>query len=187
MDKTSILKQIKVLLGMDAPVVPPTEPVAATEYTLQDGTVVTISELVTGGAIMVGGEPAPTGEHVLSDGTIIVVAEPGIISEVKPSVPAPEDLATDPAAPTTTDIKAMVEAAVKEAVKEAVEEELKAYKTKMGAQEAASKKMVELMAELLKEPATTPTPTHTQTNFKKAESKTERYARLRNVLETIKN
>jgi di/tripeptidase len=65
---------------------PTPEPITAkmaTEYKTSDGqTVLSISELVVGGDVMIGETAAPDGTHTLEDGTVIVTVG-GKITEVK--------------------------------------------------------------------------------------------------------
>lgn len=91
------LKKIKALVFNEMPPASPTEvaPVQLMEYTLEDGTVVMIDKLESGGTVMIADAPAPAGDHKLADGTIITVGEGGVISAVvAPAVPesAPEDM-----------------------------------------------------------------------------------------------
>jgi hypothetical protein len=168
-DKNSILKSIKVLLGLEA--------AASPVYTLADGTPIEVSELVLGGTVIVGDGPAPAGEHILSDGQTIVVDENGVITEIRPvaiEVPEVEEMGGDPAAPVT---KATIEQMVKDAVKEAVGEQMKSYTTGLKNQEDAVKGMVTLMEEVLKMPTVQSDPPK-QTFAKVTESKTERYGNI---------
>lgn len=88
MDATDALKKIKNLLfGEQAPVVEeaPKEPVVAKmamDYTLEDGTVVSVDELKVGGKVTVAGAPAPDAAHKLQDGTIVTTKD-GVIVEIK--------------------------------------------------------------------------------------------------------
>lgn len=70
-------------LGPEIPPVVP--PVVAeklqTEYTLKDGTPVSIDKLEAGGVVMVSGAVAPDGEYELQDGTKLIVAG-GVITEI---------------------------------------------------------------------------------------------------------
>jgi hypothetical protein len=179
-DKHSILKTIKVLLGL--------EEVASPAYTLADGTPIEVSELVVGGTVIVGDGPAPAGEHTLSDGQTIVVDENGVISEIKPVATEVEDLITDPANPAPTEMtKETIEQMVKDAVKEAVGEQMKTYTTGLKKQEDAVKGMVALMEEVLKMPTVTSEPPK-QTFTKIApQSKTEKYGNILKQFQTIKN
>jgi hypothetical protein len=178
-DKNSILKSIKVLLGLEA--------AASPVYTLADGTPIEVSELVVGGTVIVGDSPAPAGEHILSDGQTIVVDENGVITEIRPveveAPEMPEDMGGDPVAPVT---KATIEQMVKDAVKEAVGEQMKTYTTGLKKQEDAVKGIVTLMEEVLKMPTVSSDPP--KQNFAKvAESKTEKYGKILKQFQTIKN
>jgi hypothetical protein len=99
---TEAIEEIKrIFFGVEpvAPVAPPAPaapaPVALeTEYTLADGTVVTIDKLEAGGIVSIAGQPAPDGVIELSDGTSITIAAGVIASvEVKAVEPAePADM-----------------------------------------------------------------------------------------------
>lgn len=69
---------------------PTPEPIPAkmaTDYKTLDGqTVLSISELVVGGDVMIGETAAPDGTHTLEDGTVIVTVG-GKITEVKGTEP----------------------------------------------------------------------------------------------------
>jgi hypothetical protein len=182
-DKHSILKSIKVLLGL--------EEMPSPAYTLADGTPVEISELVLGGTVIVGDGPAPAGEHTLSDGQTIVVDENGVITEIKPAgveglgdEPKPEEPA--PQAPTEM-TKATIEQMVKDAVKEAVGEQMKTYTTGMQKQDEAFKSMVALMEEVLKMPTVKSDPPKQAFVKTNPESKTEKYGKILKQFQTIKN
>lgn len=73
-----------VVLAPAAPVIPQA---LITEYTLKDGTAVTIDKLEVGGVALIAGVPAPVGDHELSDGTKFTVGEGGLITAVVPIVP----------------------------------------------------------------------------------------------------
>lgn len=184
-DKHSLLKQIKVFLGLEE------EPSPA--YTLADGTPIEVSALEVGGTVIVGDAPAPAGEHTLSDGTVIVVDELGVITELKPVMAAPEPgdmggvLPADPEKPAEAMTQATIEQMVKDAVKEAVGEQMKAYTSKMSKQDEVNAKLVSLMDEVLKMPAVTPEAP--KQNFKKdqPEGKTEKYGRILENFKQLKN
>lgn len=83
MDISKKLEAIKkVLFNTEAPAPAPEQPAAFAEYTLKDGTVVSISELAVGGTAMIGDQPAPAGTHELADGGSITVGEGGVITGV---------------------------------------------------------------------------------------------------------
>lgn len=62
---------------------------ATTDYTLKDGTAVTIDKVEVGGVVLIAGIPAPAGDHELSDGTKITVGEGGLITAVTAAMAAP--------------------------------------------------------------------------------------------------
>ncbi len=183
MDKHSILKNIRVLLGL--------EEAPSPAYTLADGTPIEVSALEVGGTVIVGDAPAPAGEHTLSDGTVIVVDELGVITELKPVMTEPEDMGgvppAEPEKPAETMTAATIEQMVKDAVKEAVGEQMKAYTSKMQKQEKANADLIALIEDVLKMPAVQPEAP--KQNFKKdqPEGKTEKYGRILQKFQTIKN
>ena len=81
MYKEAIEKIKAVLFGEQDPntlpaVEPKAEPVIepvkmATDYKTKDGIVLSISELVVGGTVLVGADPAADGEYQLEDGTMV--------------------------------------------------------------------------------------------------------------------
>lgn len=179
-DKHSILKTIKVLLGL--------EEMPSPAYTLADGTPIEVSELVIGGTVIVGDGPAPAGEHVLADGQTIVVDENGVITEIKGVAPVDlgEPKPEDEPAPTEM-TKATIEQMVKDAVKEAVGEQMKTYTTGLKKQEDAAKSMVTLMEEILKMPTVSSDPPKQTFSKTIPESKTEKYGKILKQFQTIKN
>lgn len=64
-----------------------------TDYTLKDGTAVSIDKLEAGGVVMIGEAPAPAGDYEIQDGTICSVGEGGVITAVKPAKMAAPDYA----------------------------------------------------------------------------------------------
>ncbi len=80
MTNKEILNKIKIMLGMEVKV-------ELTEATLEDGTVLSYTELVSGATIDVQSSdgsfiPCPIGSYVLTDGTIITVSVEGIIDVI---------------------------------------------------------------------------------------------------------
>ena len=81
--KDAILKIRALFEDMPQPEPQEELPVEMAEYSLSDGTKVSISSLEVGGEVkLADGSAAPDGEHELADGTKIVT-EGGIIKEVK--------------------------------------------------------------------------------------------------------
>lgn len=70
----------------EAPATPAPNMPAGNQYTLADGTPVTIEELEVGKPVTINGQPAPEGTHTLQDGTQITVDASGIISAITPAV-----------------------------------------------------------------------------------------------------
>ncbi len=80
MDFAKKLEDIKKLLFNDvAPVVPVA---AAKDYTLADGSMVTVPPTDKSLIVTMNGEPAPAADYTLEDGTVIRVDAMGLISEV---------------------------------------------------------------------------------------------------------
>ena len=103
MTTVEAIKKIKELFmsEMPAPVAPvvPVEAAApvATDYTLADGTVVSIDKLEVGGMVMIGGAPAPDGQITLADGTELETVA-GLITEIETAEPLQASVETPAAA-----------------------------------------------------------------------------------------
>ncbi len=81
-EKLKVIKEgFKMLFADDTPPATPPTPAAATDpaavtttdYTCQDGTVLTVDNLAVGGSVTISGLPAPDADYTLQDGTIITV------------------------------------------------------------------------------------------------------------------
>ena len=55
------------------------------DATLQDGSMIQITEMAVGGIVTINGTPAPAGEYTLQDMSVLVVGDNGAITEVKPA------------------------------------------------------------------------------------------------------
>jgi hypothetical protein len=88
MDVKEALDKIKKLVFNAEPVIPPAPVALATDYTLADGTVVSIDKLEAGGIVTIAGVVAPDGDLTLEDGTIITILS-GVISVVTPKTVEP--------------------------------------------------------------------------------------------------
>ena len=94
MEAKDILEKVKLFFNeLVAPAVPaaaaaPPAADAAKEYELKIGGKVTIDKLEVGGVVMIDGAPAVAGDIELADGTMITVGDNGVISEIKPGMPA---------------------------------------------------------------------------------------------------
>ena len=107
MNVQETLKQIKILLGMEA------KPIKMKRINLVDGTPVEIDDVEVGGKVMVVTDEetvveAPAGSYELEDGAVLTVDESGTITEVIPveeSEETTEEMAdpvkVDPTAPAT--------------------------------------------------------------------------------------
>lgn len=73
--------------------------VKLSNYTLEDGTVISATSLEAGSEVKIGDAPAPAGTYKLEDGSSIVVDESGIITEVIAKV---EDAPNDEIGPLDT-------------------------------------------------------------------------------------
>ena len=148
MTTTEALKKIKeMFLGEVAPVVAPiVAPVvaAATDYTLPDGTVVSIDKLEVGGMVMIAGVPAPDGDITLADGTVITVLA-GVITEVKEV--APIETASELPAQMSADFTAH---------KEAFASEVKALRAELAKQKDTITEMFSLMETMAAQEVTKP-------------------------------
>ena len=53
------------------------------DATLQDGSMIQVTEMAVGGIVTINGTPAPAGEYTLQDMSVLVVGDNGAITEVK--------------------------------------------------------------------------------------------------------
>lgn len=181
-----ILSRVRSLVFADqpAPAPAPADPSAQfSDYTLEDGTVISVSELAVGGTVMVGDQPAPAGDHKLSDGTIITVGDGGVITDVKGAEAAPEmpeDMQHDYSeqfASIETRFAAMDETIRKQG------EMLLAFDAALKQSSETIRQMLAAMEELAKVPTADPAEQPKQAFAKPVESKIEKYG---NLLKAIK-
>lgn len=162
------LQQIKKVLFNEQPA-PAPAPVPAPqqfgEYTLADGTVVTIDKLEVGGVVMLGDAPAPVGEHLLADGTKIEVGEGGVISEVE-APEAPEEVAPVVPAEDMGAKFASLETsfAAMRGEFDAIKSENANLKAALASQQEAMQDLIGIVERIIGEPTTAPTVT--PNNFK---------------------
>lgn len=88
MTSKEILKEVKVMLGMEAKdetpkVTPEIVEISLKEITLKDGTILSVDKMEVGGVATIDGNPA-VGEFELEDGSKIITDETGTITEIKP-------------------------------------------------------------------------------------------------------
>jgi hypothetical protein len=89
-DFKTMFADLKKLVFGPADVIPPAPAALATDYTLKDGTAVSIDKLEVGGVVLIAGAPAADGEYELADGTKLKVSA-GAIAEVAPPVAADQN------------------------------------------------------------------------------------------------
>jgi len=70
------------------PPAPPAPP-ATQDYTLLDGSTITVSQLAVGGDVLVNGVPAPAGVYIMADNSSITVGDDGKITALTPAPAAP--------------------------------------------------------------------------------------------------
>jgi len=75
LEKLKVIKEGFKMLFTDEPTPSPApDPVVTTtDYTCQDGTVLTVDNLAVGGSVTISGLPAPDAQYTLQDGTVITV------------------------------------------------------------------------------------------------------------------
>lgn len=146
------------ITAIDAP-----QGMAATEYSLADGTKVTIDKLEVGGAVMQGEAPIANGDYTLEDGTEISVAD-GLITAVEPKTA----LAADPEPVQMSDdhVNALIDARVlgyKDGLKNQFKADFAAQEDKIAKQQEIIDKqattqtqILELMLQLADVPAADP-------------------------------
>jgi len=188
MNPLEILQNVKKLVFADvaAPVSPAVAPVVpetvelAKEYSLQDGTVVKISELVVGGTVTnQDGTPHAEGAHTLADGTSFTCDAGGVITEIAP-VAAPA-----PAMPEDMSSKFEQRFAAIETKFSALETENGNLKAAFAKADEAIKGLIMLVENLVKEPDTNPAqPVNTGFRYQAAESKKDKLERMFDLFKT---
>ena len=183
MNPLEILQNVKKLVFAEAvapvaPIVPETVQLAK-EYSLQDGTVVSISELVQGGTITLqDGTAVPDGDVTLADGTVVSVAAGAITNVVPPVAPVaeqPEDMSS----------KFEQRFAAIETKFSALETENGNLKAAFAKADEAIKGLVNLVETLVKEPSTEPAnPVNTGFRYQAAESKKDKLERMFDLFKT---
>lgn len=180
-----ILGKVRSLVFADqpAPAPAPADPSAQfSEYTLEDGTVISVSELAVGGTVMVGDQPAPAGDHKLSDGTVITVGEGGVIADVKaPEAPAaPEQEMQHDYSEQFASIETRF-AAMDDTIRQQGEM-LQAFDAALKQSGETIRQMLAAMEELAKAPTAEPAEAPKQAFNKQVENKIEKYGNLLKAL-----
>lgn len=135
-----LFSQIGTALAGPAPEAPAPNMPAGNQYTLSDGTPVTIEELEVGKPVTINGQPAPEGTHTLQDGTQITVDASGIISAITPAIP--EEMKQVPTVPADNGTSVM-EQRIK-----ALEEQMASFLSKKNSFEAQSKEADQKVSDL---------------------------------------
>lgn len=188
MDISKKLEAIKkVLFNTDAPAPAPEQPASFAEYTLKDGTVVSISELAVGGTAMIGDQPAPAGTHELADGGSITVGEGGVITGV--DIESGEDMGKDKKQDYSEQFAAIEGrfAQMESIINKQAEmyQHLEAAFTQSG---ETMKQLLEVVEQLAKAPTADPAEAPKQ-NFRKDAplTKTEKFAGIAKAIASINN
>lgn len=200
--ETDLMDSVKDLIAgfkkkfFDAPAAPadPAPPAApgteklASDYSLKDGTAVSISELVVGGTVLVNGAPAAPGDYELQDGTKVTCGEGGVISAVTPGeVPAPTDY-SDQFAELTEKITSHEQkfTQYEQMFAEMKEANAKLTETTNRANETIVK-LFEIVEKMAAAPTADPVGSTGSFSSEKAKSKEERRKELANLLHKVKN
>lgn len=174
-------------LGPVVPPVTPEVPIAApevmqTDYTLKDGTAVSIDKLEVGGVVLISEAPAPDGDYELQDGTKFTVVG-GAITAITPVEVEPETPELPMAAPDYTPKFA------------AYDEAISRYETRfteqaelIGKQDLMLKGLFEIIEKIANSAGADPVGTP-KNNFstQKAESREERLREISQSLQNLKN
>jgi hypothetical protein len=175
MNATELLNKIKAIFNEVTPVEPAPAPVVEPapvefkDYTLADGTSVSIDKLEVGGAVTKDGAPAPEGEYKMADGSAIEVDASGLIAEIKAAEPAAPEV-IEPAAPVVME-DARVTALMAEQV------QIK----------QAFKDLVALVEGLIETPAAEPIEPQRTRFGMEVDNKKERLSNITKLLTKIKN
>lgn len=125
------------------------EEVKFMDATLQDGTMIQVTELAIGGIVSANGAPVPPGEYMLNDGTKLVVGDNGAITEIEMPEAAPvESLSSEPMAQSADNGFAAFESTTNEKFSQ-VESKFAAYEQKISALEVKLEKTHNLLNELM--------------------------------------
>ena len=192
--ETSFMSEIQDLwkafkekfLGPVVPDVPAAPIVAApaalqTDYTLKDGTAVSIDKLEVGGVVLISEAPAPDGEYELQDGTKMTVVA-GAITEIVPVEVAPEPEMPMAAPDYTPKFAAYDEAISRYETRFTEQAEI------IGKQDLMLKGLFEIIEKIANSAGADPVGTP-KSNFitQKIESREDRLRDLSQSLQTLKN
>jgi hypothetical protein len=171
MNAKELLEKIKAVFN-EVPVEQAAAPVAEEapvefkDYTLMDGSSVSIDKLEIGGAVTKDGVPVPEGEYLMADGSAIEVDASGLIYEIK---------AAEPVEIVTPEPMVMEDARVPQLMAEQVR--LK----------QAFNDLVSLVEGLIETPASEPTEVQKTKFGQVIDNKKERLSNITKLLTQIKN
>lgn len=174
----------------------------ATQYKLQDGTPVSITQLAAGGDVLINGSPAKAGDYVLQDGTKLTVDENSKITAVTPPVddakksPKDDAAAGDNDAATdddTASVKALKQQLQQhqqafEAYKAATDKKLADHTQQMDKHKDAMQQMFEVVQKIAKAPTgDAPGPAKAKFSFSKVNDRKEMMNRYLHAMDELKN
>lgn len=171
MNAKEILEKIKAVFtevpAETAPAPSPEPaPVEFKDYTLADGSTVSIDKLEVGGAVTKDGAPAFEGEYTLADGSTIEVDANGLIYEIKAAAPAAPEV---PAPVVMEDAR----------IPQLIQEQVKLRQ--------AFADLVNLVEGLIETPAADPIEVQKTRFGMVVDDKKERLSKITNLLTQIKN
>jgi len=74
---------------------PEAAPVKMMDAKLQDGTMISVTEMAIGGIVTIDGMPAPVGDLVLEDGTVLAIGDNGAIMSIESAKAEAEEPTTE--------------------------------------------------------------------------------------------
>jgi len=175
----------------------------AKQYKLQDGTPVSITQLATGGDVLINGSPAKAGDYVLQDGTQLTIDESSKITAVTPPAddakPQPKDAPGDDGANSdAAEDDAVTAKALKqqltqhqqafEAYKAATDKKLADHAQQMDKHKDALQQMFEVVQKIAKTPTgEAPQPAKAKFSFSKVNDRKEMMNRYLHAMDELKN
>jgi hypothetical protein len=174
MNAKELLEKIKAVFN-EVPVEQAAAPVAEEapvefkDYTLMDGSSVSIDKLEIGGAVTKDGVPVPEGEYLMADGSAIEVDASGLIYEIKAAEPVMPEAPVEAAKPPMEDARVPQLMAEQVRLKQAFND------------------LVSLVEGLIETPAVEPIEVQKTKFGQVIDNKKERLSKISNLLTQIKN
>lgn len=197
------LAQIKKLVFDTAMPPQPAAPAGkgSKQYKLQDGTPVLISQLATGGDVLIDGSPAKEGSYTLQDGTQFTVDENSKITVVTPAkAPAgnkPSPSNNNTGADDETDLSEAFKAVKQqvanqqqafEAYKAETDKQFADHSAAMDKHQDALKQMFDVVQKIAKTPTgNAPEPPKAKFSFSKVNDRKEMMSRYLHAMDELKN